>query len=304
MGAGEVLGVWDKINSWMSPLSGAVDAILRPLVQPLADQFDSITGDSEAVRSTAERWRDMAAKTRAIGQFQASISQGTAGSWQGEAADAFQATVAELVAEIESMGEQFDDVAEFLDDAAMEVETAEQAVEDIIRELIEWALLSLAVGAALSIVTVGASAAAGAAAAAARAAVAGSRIATVVAKVAKALSALAKALKALKKMKGLEGFVARALVKKVVLKPVVSAGTGLTADPVGAGRDALVGGLSDIAADEYDDQVAGDDGVQTPLRDGLDEPIGPLADATRGPAEAIDDLTREIDERTPSFPGS
>lgn len=299
MGAGEVLSVWDKINGWMSPLAGAVDAILRPLVQPLADQFDTITGNAESVRGTAEKWREMARKVRAVGDFQASLASGTTPGWQGESQEAFQGLISQLVGEIEAMGQQFDDVGEFLDDAAMEVEIAEQAVEDIIRELIEWALLSLAVGVALAVVSFGVSAAAGAAAAAAKAAVAGSKIAMILAKVAQALAALSKALKALKAMKGLQGMVARGLLVKPLVQPL----TGLSANPVGSVADTVIGGLSGIAADEYDDQVAGDDRVQTPLRDGLDDVVGPVADATRGPAEAVDDVTEEIDDRVPSFPG-
>jgi uncharacterized protein YukE len=304
VGATEVVSVWDKINSWMAPLSGMVDNLMRPLVQPLADQFDSITGDSESVKATAEKWRAMADKVKALGEFQTSIATTVAGSWDGQSSEAFQQTVAKLVDEIEAMESHFDDVAEFLDDAAMEVKVAEDAVEAIIRELIEWALLTLAVSAALSIVTLGASAVAGAGAAAARAAVAGSKIATILTKVAQALEALAKALKALKAMKGLQGFAARALVKTVVLKPVVSAGTGLTGSPLSGAGNALVNGLRDIAVDEYDDQVNGENGIQTPARDDLDDVMGPVADGTRGGAEAVDGITKEVDDAVPSLPGS
>lgn len=303
MGAGEVLSAWDKINSWMAPLSGAVDAILRPLVQPLADQFDSITGDSEAVRSTAEKWRDMSAKLKAVGDFEAQVVSQVSSEWSGEAQQAFRATVEQLLEAIDDMAGQMTDTAEFLDDAAMEVETAEKLVEDIIRELIEWALISLAAGAVLSLVTFGASAAAGAAVAAAKAATAGSRIAVILTKVAAALTKLAEALRWLKTAKGFTPFVIKRMITSQVIKPVVRAGTGLTGDPVGSAGNDIVHGLAGIAADEYDDQVDGDTGVQTPLRDDLDDVVGPVADGTRGPAQAVDGVTDEVDDLIPSFPG-
>jgi len=303
MSASEAMSVWDKINSWMAPLSGVIDAIMRPLVQPLADQFDSITGDSEAVRGTSEKWRQMAQKLRAVGEFEAQVVRRVSGDWSGDASDAFQSMIAKLLDEIEEMASSMDDTAEFLDDAAMEVETAEQAVEDIIRELIEWALITLAVSAGLSLVTFGASAAAGAAAAAAKAAAAGSRIAMILAKVAKALQTLATLLKTLRTAKGVQFTVARFLVKSYAIKPVVKAATGLTGDPIGVPANGVVKNLAGIAADEYDDQVSGDDHMQTPLRDAIDDYVGPAADHTGGASEAVDPLLEELDDLVPSFPG-
>ena len=303
MGASDVVSIWDKINDWMAPRAGPIDALMRPLVQPLAEQFDFITGDSEEVRSVADRWRANADKVRAIGEFQDRTARTLGGQWSGEAAEAFAALVAQLSRDIDAIAASMDDTAEFLDDAAMEIELAEQAVEDIIRELIEWALLSLAVSAALSLVTLGASAAAGAAAAAARAAVAGSRIATVLTKVAQALNALTQALRAIKAAKlGSKLWFVKKAIKAILLKPIVSAATGLTGSPVGETLEDLETGLAGIAADEYDDRRAGDDGPRTPLRDRLGDVIDPLADHAPD-VPGLDDATRGADDAVPSFPG-
>jgi WXG100 family type VII secretion target len=303
MGATEALSALDKVSSWMSPLSGIVDAIMRPLVKPLADQLDFITGDSEAVRGTSEKWRQMGQKVRAIGEFESQVSSKVAGDWQGDASDSFQNMVSQLLQEIEQIAAAMDDTAEFLDDAAMEVEVAEKAVEDLIRELIEWALLTLATSLALSFISFGASAAAWAAAAAAKAAATGSKIASVLAKVAKVLQELSALIKMLKTAKGLEFTVARFLVKGFLIKPVVKSATGLTGSPIGETANGVVHGLEGIAADEYDDQVDGKDHIQTLLRDTTDDVVGPVADHTRGPAHALDDITDEIDDRIPAFPG-
>ncbi|WP_188037654.1 WXG100 family type VII secretion target [Actinotalea sp. JY-7885] len=308
MSVGGAVSVWDKINGWMAPLDGLVDAVLRPVVAPLADMFDSVTGDSEEVRSTAQRWRDLATTLDQLVDHHRDVLQPLAGAWEGDAHEAFAASMKELQTKVEGLADSTRETAEFLDDAAMEVETAEELVATIIRELIEWALLSLVVGAALSVVTLGASAAAGAAAAAARGAVAYSKIATVLAKVASLLTQLANLLRAVNKMKffSRNGFLIKTLlVKGLILKPVVQPLTGLSASPLTeAGRTGLQG-LRDIIADEADDQLNGNDGMQTPLRDGLDNGLGPIGNipepirsGLRGASEVID----KIDKGIPSPP--
>lgn len=301
------VSVWDKINGWMAPLGGMVDDLMRPLVDPLAGLLDCITGNSDEVRSTAQRWRDLAQTLDGLVDHHRDVLVPLGSAWDGAAHDAFAASMSELLQTIEELSANSVETAEFLEDAAMEVELAEELVATIIRELIEWALLTLAVSAALSLVTLGASAVAGGAAAAAQAAVAGSRIATVIAKIATALARFAQLLKAVKAMSTFSrnGFLIKTLlVKGVLLKPVVSTLTGLTASPISeAGRTGLTG-LRDILADEADDRIRGDSGPQTPFRDRLPDtpPIPPLTPGVREPIEAIDDLIDKADRIIPSPP--
>lgn len=308
MSVGGAVSVWDKINGWMAPLDGMVDALLRPLVQPLADMFDSVTGDSAEVRSTAQRWRDLGSTIDRLAQHHRDVLAPLSSAWEGDAHDAFQATMRELLTAVEQLADDSRETAEFLEDAAMEVELAEELVATIIRELIEWALLTLAVSAALSLVTLGASAVAGGAAAAAEAAVAGSRIATVLAKVASILERLAGLLRSVRAMSTFsrEGFLIKTLLtKNLILKPVVSSLTGLSASPGGEGLRTGVQGLRDIALDELDDQLTGDTAVQTPLRQWLEDHGGDAVDAVRPAAETIRpalDVLDEIDDRIPEPP--
>lgn len=299
MSATAVVSVWEKINGWMGPLSGAVDDLMRPLVQPLADQFDSITGDSAEVRSTAERWRSLQTRTRALADFERDVVARAVDGWEGDASRAFQSRLTELAQQIDDVGEEMGRTAEFLDDAAMEVELAETLVEDIIRELIEWAIITLAVSAATSVITLGLSSVAGAGVAAAKAAHASSRIARIVLQVAKALEKLSDLLKKLKVGPRAQKMALKFLIGSAVVKPVIKAGTGLTGSPLGTSASNLVTGLAGIAADEYDDQQRGGNGPQTPLRDGIDDPIRPVADRTRGLTDPLD----RIDDRLPAAPG-
>ena len=298
MSVAGAVSVWDKINAWMSPLAGMVDALMRPLVEPLAGMFDSITGNSAQVRTTAQRWRDLAMTLDQLITHHRDVIAPLGRDWDGAAHDAFHESMTELLQTVEELAAGTRETAEFLDDAAMEVELAEELCETIIRELIEWALLTLAVSAALSLVTFGASAVAGAAAAAAEAAVAGSRIAIVVTKIATALQRFAVLLRTVKAMSffSREGFLIKTLlVKGVLLKPVVSSVTGLSAAPLSeAGRTGLTG-LRDILADEADDQMGGRTGLQTPLRDRLDDYVGPVADVAAPLARILEPVSLAID---------
>lgn len=305
MSATGVISIWDKVNSWMGGMDAAIDAIMRPLVQPLADQFDFITGDAGQVRSTAQRWRELAEKLEALRDFHADVVSKVPAGWQGPAADAFAGRMDGLLAGLGQLSAEMSDTAEFLDDAAMEVEAAEHLVETIIRELIEWALLSLVVSAALAMVTLGASAIAGASAAAARAAVAGSRIARILTQVATALQRLATVLQRIKAMSMFtrEGFLIKTLlVKGVILKPVVSDLTGITGKPVSEGTKSLLQSGRDILADEFDDRRSGDDRVQTPLRDAIDDYVHPVADALDPVLDRLDPLIEPLVEAGGKIP--
>ena len=100
------------------------------------------------------------------------------GEWEGRRTTPSTTPWRRLVRDLDEVAERTSDVADLLDQAAIAVREAERIVGDLVRELIEWAAVSLAISAAGAIVTLGASAAAGAAAAAAKAGVVGARIAT------------------------------------------------------------------------------------------------------------------------------
>ncbi|MEP7762348.1 WXG100 family type VII secretion target [Sanguibacter sp. 25GB23B1] len=288
------LSVWDKINSWMGPLDGLVDALLRPIVAPLADMFDWVTGDSDAVRSTAQRWADLARTIDALVDYQQDVLLPLAQGWDGPAHDAFATAMRDLQDQVREIAEASRQTGDFLDDAAMEIEVAEEMVATIIRELIEWALISLAVSAALALVTWGASSLAGAAAAYAEGAIAASRITAIVTKVAQALTALARAAKVLRAAKLISWHT---LAKMMTITPVVKTVTGLTGNPFQA-LDDLATGVRDIVADELDDQRSGATDLQTPTRDLIDGFVGPAAEFADPVLDYLDpalDVLEDVD---------
>ena len=196
----------------------------------------------------------------------------------------------DLEAEFEAEADDMEATAELLREAAEECRVVQEMVETVIRELIEWALITLAASAAFAALTAGISAAAGTAAAAAEGALAATRIASLVARLARALRKIADAMKALKAVAktnrfstskpwtwkhvgdlktadGLKAFAAHKAVKttgKAVLGAV-----GLTGDPVGQTAQEGLQGAAGIVAEEADDRLAGDDNPSTALREDL-----------------------------------
>ncbi|WP_107766093.1 WXG100 family type VII secretion target [Nocardioides terrigena] len=164
----------------LAALPGEVRDIVRPLVQPLLDQWDSLVGDHEAVREAADRWRSMGRHLDDLGHRQHRTVEDTGVGWVGLAAGSWTVAGVEVGRGLEELADRSLDVGDCLDEAASAVHETERLVRDLVRELLEWAALTLAVSAVTGLVTLGASTLAGAASAAAKAAVTGSRIAALV----------------------------------------------------------------------------------------------------------------------------
>jgi uncharacterized protein YukE len=223
----EVADVWAEAEGWMSGLVGGVYSLMRPLVDPLVEKWDSITGDDASVHATADRWRTMSQSLREVSTGARASAASTDATWAGLAHDAFTAAAADLATQIDDIAAQFDGVSGFLREAAEEVRNAEELVRELIWELVEWAAITLAVSAATAIVTLGASAVAGAATAAAKAGVTGAKIAQLLSRVATVLARVRDALRAYKAfLKGLD-FKKRFVFRAVVEKPIVRHLSGL-----------------------------------------------------------------------------
>ncbi|MFD3420558.1 WXG100 family type VII secretion target [Streptomyces decoyicus] len=284
--ASTAVGAYNKVNDWMSGMSGLVDEIMRPLVEPLADQLEFVTGDPETLKEAAKLWRDKAADLRDIVADQRRDRADLAHEWTGEAAEALQGYLAELETAMEAEADDMDKTADVLEGAAEQAQFAQEMVEAIIQELIEWALITLAAALALTVVTAGLSWAGEAAMAATEASVATSRIAEVVYKLGSNLKSLSNILKLLKRAKKLtklsrvkkikpwtwkhmsdpverEAFLMGQGAKKALkaIKTPLKAGAaigmgglGFSGTPLGAAAGVAV----DHAAEEIDEFLTGD----------------------------------------------
>ncbi|MDQ0761095.1 WXG100 family type VII secretion target [Streptomyces canus] len=288
--AGAAVDAYGKVNDWMSPLSGLLDELMRPVVEPLAEQLEFVTGDPEGLQNAADLWAKQAGELRDLLADQRRDRADLAHEWSGEAADAFFDELIDLEAEFEAEAADMEGTAELLREAAEECRVVQEMVETVIRELIEWALITLAASAAFAALTAGVSAAAGAAAAAAEGSLAATRIASLVARLARALEKIAERMRALSVLAktnrfstakpwtwkhvgdlqtpdGLRAFVAHRVVKttgKAALGAV-----GLTGDPVGQTHQEGMQGAMGIGADEADDRLAGNRNPSTAAREDL-----------------------------------
>ena len=163
-----------------------------PAPPPAPDRFDHVVdllnpgGDPAVLRRAAGAWREMAARLRALaGELGSAVRQvGT--TWQGPAMQSFAGHWARLEASVDEGARTFDDIAANLDQVADQIaETNEQ-----VHELYATIGVTVALGAALSVVTVGFGSAAAAAAASAQAA----QAATVVARLGTFLTISARAM--------------------------------------------------------------------------------------------------------------
>ncbi|GAA2108279.1 hypothetical protein GCM10009759_48110 [Kitasatospora saccharophila] len=295
--SGPVSGAVDaytKINNWMSPLGSVVDGIMRPLVEPLAEPLEFVTGDPEGLEDAARLWQRQAEQLRELIADQRRDRAALAGEWEGAAADALQAELAELEQALEAEAADMEGTAELLTEAAAESRMAQDLVETVIRELIEWAIITFAASLAFSVITAGVSLAAEAAAAAAEGSIASARIANLVRKLASALKKIADAMKALKavskrphlnpkkpwtwnKPLDVEAYLAKTGVKAIGKAGLH--GIGLTGNPVGQTVQQAVQSGAGILGDEADDRIGGTPGPSTALRErlGAAQPAQPPA---------------------------
>ena len=174
--SGRVAHAFD-LEAQLGALGGEIAGVMRPLVAPLLEKWEWVTGDDEQVHEIARRWRAMSEAVTQVAHDEQAAAARVVGEWEGAAQQSFDAAVDELARDLKEVAVRTSDVADLLDQAAVAVRRAEEIVGELIRELIEWAALSLAISAAGAIITLGASAAAGAAAAAAKAGIVGARIA-------------------------------------------------------------------------------------------------------------------------------
>lgn len=171
----------------LGSLPAEVQAVVRPLVVPLLEQWDALVGDHEAVAEAAERWRGMGRHLDDLAHRQRRAVDDTVPDWAGLAQRSWADAGTEVGVDLGALAERCVDVGACLDEAAEAVRETEMLVRELVRELLEWAALTLAVSAVTGLVTLGASTVAGAAAAAAKAAVTGSRIAALVRRLAAVL---------------------------------------------------------------------------------------------------------------------
>jgi WXG100 family type VII secretion target len=152
-----------RIEEWLAP-AGPAYAVIRPIVEVLANPLDAVTGDPDALRAKAQAWRTAAERVVKLAEHEANARRAVLQAWEGEAAEAFGAELAELNQSIIQVAQHFRETADLLDTAAEAAEQAERVAVQVVKELIVWAIITIIVALASAHITAGASAVAGTAA--------------------------------------------------------------------------------------------------------------------------------------------
>ncbi|WP_433306754.1 WXG100 family type VII secretion target [Actinoplanes sp. CA-030573] len=278
--------VRDTAGAVLSPMGEAMnnglDWLLTPIVWPLLQLFEQAVGDPDQLDHHAGTWNATARALRDVAAAQRADLDSLMGQWHGAAAEAYAARILGLARGLEDAAEEMAKTADSLGDSAMDLRNVEEMIKTIVRELVEWLVITWLAAQALAIVTAGASEAAAAAASAAETGIAVTRATRLLAQLHRALEAYKAFMEALKAL-GTMGKLAAWTLNKMFgpkhwIKMGIEATTGLDGSIFGETRQDATDLVMDAAADEYDDRRTGDDGDRSRFRDALSGVVDPIAD--------------------------
>lgn len=245
------------LDTWYANCHWAIQKVLESPYNQVSEWLRWVTGDPNKVAGYAPTYAAIAQQVGQIAGEVEATATGIAG-WEGPARQAFDAKMAELSRAFEQLAPAIAQTQEILHAAAETSVEAANMILDIIRGVIEFLVTSLAISAALSVFTFGASFGAWIAANLAKGAHALAQVASGLARVAqvltrigdllvkiarimekiveilKAIKTLLKALKELKKAVGLIG------------KGVIMGATALVRMPIKVAADGVLDGVTAV----------------------------------------------------------
>ena len=121
----------------------------------LLDVLDRVTGDADALQSTATHWLTEAATLRSISLH---LRQGAAAlepTWTGDASTAFATFLGTCVATLDALTADLSSTAHLLNRAAAAAGLAEDLVTGVVADAAEWAAAELAATAVADLLTLG-----------------------------------------------------------------------------------------------------------------------------------------------------
>ncbi|KEF18318.1 MULTISPECIES: WXG100 family type VII secretion target [Streptomyces] len=213
MGAGQAAGsALDRVNyvlDWSNPLAATLDEVIKGILKQCGadDWFDWVTGDSELLEKTAQEWRDAARDLRDVVADLVAERKSVERVWESEAAQGFGKTMTDFEQALLGEADDMDTVAELLEMAAAACVIAEQAMTDLLVEIVEALMVTAATTAILSVLTAGAAAAIGPLAGAANVAYRAAKATRIAAKLADKLADIARQTRALAKLSRLRRYL-------------------------------------------------------------------------------------------------
>ncbi|MBS2964230.1 hypothetical protein KGA66_14315 [Actinocrinis puniceicyclus] len=140
-----------------SALNGAIDSAVRGVLEVtgLLSILQEVTGKPESLAQAADVWLEQAHQTKALADEIRQSARPVPEAWQGAASAAFGQHLGRLVSALDAMAGDMGTTAAILNQAAQECQVAEDLIDEIIREAIEFAAATFAAGMVADIVTFG-----------------------------------------------------------------------------------------------------------------------------------------------------
>lgn len=187
----------NRLEQAFGALPGFVQDALRPAYRPVDDAIHWVCGDPDALLDAGQKYVSIGTSVRATSKDVAADARVLEAHWSDEAGRAFRRKMDNIVTAIDGAGEAIGETDTILSASARAAVDAANTICDIVVSTVEFIISDIAVSAALSLFTFGASAAAGLAAAIARWADAAFEVSRVVEAIVKILDMVAKLLREL-----------------------------------------------------------------------------------------------------------
>jgi hypothetical protein len=223
----------NKLEQWFSTLPQLVQETLHEPFSWMNNSLKAVAGHPEALLAAGDQYVQIAESVHLLGQQQLQHRSALAGQWRGDAYDAFTDRMQFVEAQLDKLGDAIKQVKDVLESGAKACVESANMIIDIVTSLIMFALGTIAVNLALSLVTLGTSLAAGVALVIARAVAAVARVARVVEKLAELLAKLAQVFLKLSRLLEKVAQVLRE-IKTVLKEAQLLAKTSKGWDKVGA----------------------------------------------------------------------
>ncbi|MDO5287874.1 MAG: hypothetical protein Q4G45_13790 [Actinomycetia bacterium] len=183
----------NTLEQWYSSAPGPVQQVVSwsGLYDKANDCVKWIAGDPDQIMSYAPRYTELGTQVSQTSQEIETIAQGIEG-WTGESHDTFLKKACEFAEKIDKIAEAVKGTPEVLEACAQGAVEVANCIIDIVKMVIEFLITSLAVSAALSVFTFGASVAAWVAANLAKGAQALAKVVQVAEKFARFLEKMAR----------------------------------------------------------------------------------------------------------------
>jgi hypothetical protein len=147
----------NKLEQWFSSAPGPVQDVLRPVFNPANDMLKAVAGDPQDLVRAGQRYVDVSREIIAIAERQHTDRQRLEGAWEGDGYQAFTDKAKDIEDKLKVIGEATGKTDEVLKAAAEACVEGANLIIDLIVTLIAFAIGTLIVKLALSVITAGVS---------------------------------------------------------------------------------------------------------------------------------------------------